>query len=185
MEMITADKVVASVVSNVRSDGDGEPSVRLIGTHVENLRIAGIQVRVGLAIDLLDSAPRLQDLRKQWGTSGLGGIFAGEEIRECLQGAPPQVTRLFSRQAGDEFVMPERRGVTRMSVVRSLTPKSEGLGCYGHVIYVPGFGTIRLGELEISSQTRSLTMIEVDLGCPVQGDMVLCAVADGTDPSSW
>ena len=115
------------------------------------------------------------------GTSGLGGIFASEEIRECLQGAPPQVTQVFSRQAGDEFVMPERRESTRMSVVRSLTPKSEGLGCYGHVIYVPGFGTIRLGELEISSQTRSLTMIEVDLGCPVERDMVLCAVADGTD----
>jgi len=183
MQMITADRVVANIASHVDSRGNGEPEVRLLGSRFEKLRIAGIPVEIDLATDLLDGAPRQSDLRGKWHSSGLGDIFAGSTLRDCLRDAPPHVTRLFRRQAGDETVMPERLGVTRMSAVRNIIPESEELKCFGHVIHVPGFGTIRLAELEISYSTRALTMIEVDLGCPVQGDLVLCAVADGTDPS--
>lgn len=182
MGMVTADRVVATLASKYTTPtSDGEPSVRLIGTRFENLKIAGIPVEVDLAIDTFDSYSTHSALAHAHRTDEKIRTFVGRlGLKNKLKEAPAHILRWF-HPSEDEIELPARRGVTCLSMVRGLAPRSAGLDCYGHVIYIKGFGTIRLAEIEISKKTRAVNMIQVDLGCPIEGQIMLCAVADGGD----
>lgn len=135
MDMVTADRVVAHVVSSFRA-ADGKRLFHLIGTRFENLKIAGIPVSVNLALDVKNED------------------FPAEGRN--------------------------RREIARGSLLRRV--ESELSRFEGHVIHIDGFGTIRLAELDISPFTRRVTMLEVDLGCPVQGRVMACSIiGDGSD----
>jgi hypothetical protein len=74
-----------------------------------------------------------------------------------------------------------------VSLVRGLKPASKGLDCYGHVVHLEGFGTIRLAEVEISKLTRTVNMLQVETDCPHRALMMMSSVSDGgedyrTDP---
>ena len=49
----------------------------------------------------------------------------------------------------------------------------EGVTAIGNAIHVPGFGRIRLAEVEIEPQRFSLTMFRIDLGSEVLGEINL------------
>jgi hypothetical protein len=168
MGMLTADRVVARLLTNYK-DGETEPSVQLIGTRFENLKIAGIPVEVDLATDLLDRIPKYSDLNNAYreGNEEVGLLFGTPEVRE----------RWFRHPARPD-TLPQRG-----SLVRSITPDRPGLKCEGHVIVVPGVGTIRLAEIRINPLTRIVNMVEIKFDCPWKCDMMLCAVEDGGSPS--
>src|SRR5579863_7018750 len=52
LDVVTADKIVARISS--KHTGDNEPSILLVGSHFENLVIAGHPVVVNLAVDSID-----------------------------------------------------------------------------------------------------------------------------------
>ena len=178
MGMITADLVMANLISTYNSTVDDQPSVKLIGSRFENLKIAGSPVHVELAIDTLDRHHRHKDMKKGFGDgqSGVRELFgdaathakAPAEVREFLD-APPA-------PGGD---MPHSAGISTVSIVKKVVPENKALQAYGHVIHIEGFGTIRLGEVRICPLTRALTMIQVRFGCPVEGNGSTGFVADG------
>jgi hypothetical protein len=183
MGMVTADRVVANLVSTYQKDSDGEPSVRLLGTRFENLKIAGIPVRVDLAVDVFDRHDTHRALAHAY--------KADREVRELLDRvtlrdrageAPAHVRRWFghTEQTGE---MPSRNGVTSLSLVRGLEPDRVGLASWGHVIHVPGFGTIRLAEVEITRLTRVVNMIQIKFDCPYKGQIMCMSVGDGGEPN--
>jgi hypothetical protein len=171
MGMLTADRVVARLMSS-HKDGETEPSVQLIGTRFENLKIAGIPVEVDLATDLLDRIPKYSDLNNAYNDAACED---NEEVRK-LFGTPEVRERWFRHPPRSESL--PKRG----SLVRSLTPESPGLKCEGHVIVVPGVGTIRLAEIRINPLTRIVNMVEIKFDCPWKCDMMMCAVEDGGSP---
>jgi hypothetical protein len=180
--MVTADRVVARLVTDYQDNPEAEPSIKLIGTRFENLRIAGIPVKVRLAVDVVDRYHKYKDLREAYATqSSVRDLFGNADLHSRLNDAPSKVTRWFSSRAA-QSEMPTTGGVSRISLVHSLELDGPGLDCWGHVIYVRGFGTIRLAEVRISPLTRAVTMLQIDLGCPVTGSVMLCAVEDGGDP---
>jgi hypothetical protein len=152
MGMLSADRVVSRLMTNYK-DGATEPSVRLIGTRFENLKIAGIPVEVDLAIDLLD----------RYHTYG--------DLSDAYNGGDSNVPHLF------------KNGIGRGSLVRALAPASSGLDCTGHIVKVPGLGSIRLAEIRITPLTRIVSMIQIDFDCPFQGRFVCCLSEDGGSPS--
>ena len=60
-------------------------------------------------------------------------------------------------------------GVTALSLVRRLDPERLEFPCFGHIIFIEGFGTIHLAEATVSKHERHVTMLRVDLGSPVVG----------------
>jgi len=181
--MVTADRVVANLVSAHADAPDTEPSIKLTGTRFENLRIAGVPVKVDLALDLFNRLDTHQSVTAAWRDDpGFRRYFAEVSHRERFPQLPPRVQRWFHRPAPDESALPETKGITSLSLVRKLEPERPEFDCWGHVIYLEGFGTIRLAELQISRYSRRLAMVQVDLGSPVDGDVMAASIeGNGTD----
>jgi hypothetical protein len=179
--MVTADRVVATLSSTYTEASDGEPSVRLIGTRFENLRIAGIPVDLDLGTDVFDRYDTHRTLAEAYKTDGSVRTFVDQlTLKHRAKEAPAHILRWFN-PAEDGGELPASRGITAVSLVRGLSPRQTGLECWGHVIHLSGFGTIRLAEIEISKATRNVNMIQVDLDCPYKGQIMLCSIADGGD----
>ena len=181
-DMIRADRVVANLVSTYGPDCDGEPSVRLIGTHFENLKIAGIPIEVDLAFDFFDRHHRHSALAAAYrNDEAARGLIDRLSLSHRANEAPAHILKWFNPSPVGNRDLPHSRGITTTSLVRDLRPARAGLDCWGHVIHIQGFGTIRLAELEVSKVTRKLTMIEVTMGSPCDADITCCDVVDGGD----
>jgi hypothetical protein len=181
--VVTADRVVANLVSTYRKDSDGEPSVRLLGTRFDNLRIAGIPVKVDLATDVFDRYDTHRALAHAYKSDrGVRELFERVMLKDEAERAPSHVQRWFCHtKHSDE--LPETRGVTRMSLVRGTEAERQGLSRWGHVFHVPGFGTIRLAEVEITRLTRVVNMIQIKFDCPYKGQVMCMSVGDGGEPN--
>ncbi|HZL56830.1 MAG TPA: choice-of-anchor P family protein [Bryobacteraceae bacterium] len=180
MGMITADRVVANMVSTYNESVHPEPSVRLIGSRFENLRIAGIPVKVCLNLDVLDGCHRHEGLKEGFRKDKkVRDLFGDDDLKKRHAKAPPEVKNFLDAPPKDESEMPHCNEITTLSIVRKLEPECNAFETFGHVIHIEGFGTIRLGEVRICRLTRRLSMIQVRLGCPVEGDGSVGVVDDG------
>ncbi len=180
MGMITADRIVANLVSTYVQGPDAEPAVNLIGSRFENLRIGGIPVKVCLNLDVLDKHPHHRSLREAYRNNpSVRDLFGDDDLKRRHAGAPAEVKEFLDAPPADDSEMPHYNGVSTLSIVRRLEPECNAFECFGHVIHIPGFGTIRLGEVRICKLTRQLTMLQFRLGCPVEGDGRVCGVDDG------
>lgn len=180
MGIVTADRIVANIVSTYRTGGDGQPSVKLIGTRFENLKIAGVPIRVDLAVDLFDRYSTHALLRKAYESDDdVRRLFDDESVRRRLPEAPTKVQQWFPPPAPEGPELPSTKGISSTSLVRRLEPESPLFPCWGHVIHVDGFGVIRLAEIDITQFTRRVTMVQIELGCPVEGRLMMCSGEDG------
>ena len=65
---------------------------------------------------------------------------------------------------------------------------AAGCSSYGHIVEIPGFGRIFLGELFVSRNSVQLVSIRAELGCPIKGVVMGPTAADsgghgtGSDP---
>jgi hypothetical protein len=181
MGMITADRVVANLVSTYVYGPDCEPAVNLIGSRFENLRIGGIPVKVCLNLDVLDKYRQHKHLKEAYKTEkSVRDLFGDDDLKDRHANAPPEVKNFLDAPPhGDDPDMPHYEGVSVLSIVRKLEPECHAFECFGHVIHIEGFGTIRLGEVRVCRKTRQLSMIQVRFGCPVEGDGSVGVVDDG------
>jgi hypothetical protein len=182
MGMVTADRVVANLVSTYVHGPNAEAAINLIGSRFENLKIAGIPVKVCLNLDVLEKYPRHKDLKDAYKTEKkVRDLFGDDDLRNRHPTAPKEVKDFLDApppgKKGEE--MPHFEGFSLLSIIRKLEPECNAFETFGHVIYIVGFGTIRLGEVRICKKTRHLSMIQVKLGCPVEGDLSVSAVDDG------
>jgi len=181
LDMVTADRVVGNLVSTFRVGEGNEPEIKLIGSRFENLRIAGIPVRVHLCLDILDRHHDHKSLRAAYrADKKVRDIFGDDDLRKRYGGAPAEVKEFLDAPSDNEDEMPSHEGVSALSIVRRVEPEGNAFECFGHVIHIEGFGVIRLGELRICKRTRHLTMLQVRLGCPVEGDCSFGSTDDGT-----
>ncbi|MGH9377309.1 MAG: choice-of-anchor P family protein [Terriglobia bacterium] len=156
LDQVTADLVVAHLTSKHPKAG-GQPSIIPLGSHFENLRIAGRQVDVQVdaetfsKLDTYDHVcARLQE-DKDW-------------RRELLQGQ-------------EDLTIPPPQNTLLCSIVRSIRPDSSDLKPVGCAIHVPNFGAVYLGEFLIQPYQRSLTMIRANLGSPVEGHFMAAYIS--------
>jgi len=179
--MVTAYRVVAHLVTTYRPGSGAENSVKLIGSHFENLKIAGCRVHVDLCVGVLDKYHHHKDLKAAYGTDKkVRDLFGDDELRQKHHQAPQEVKNFLAAPTSDSPEMPANSdGVSRLSIVKKVSADSDAIECYGHVIHIEGFGTIRLGELHICKHTRNLTMIHIHLGCPYEGDVGITSTAGG------
>jgi hypothetical protein len=172
MGMVKADRVEVRAVAFTDDEPDGEPCFKFTGSYFENLTIAGVPVKVHLAVDVFDRLHKHRHLAKSYKEKGeFHRLFQELTLKDRLKEAPERVQRWFQQAPQKGSELPHIEGATRLTLVRNLELERPEFRCWGHVIYIEGFGTIHLAEASVSKYERHVTMVRVDLGSPVSGTL--------------
>jgi hypothetical protein len=139
----------------------GQPYFSSQGTSFEDLRIAGGHTEISVNQELY-GRPRTYDDFLNWHDN------AGHHEREQV------------------FRQARSHGPIITSLVSELKAESQNrFRVDGNVIDVPNFGRIRFAELVIERERRALTMLHLELGGEIQGEinlatLVLNGISDRT-----
>ena len=184
LDVLTADRVVGQISTVHPYSREGRvPSVTFLGTRFENLRISGQKVEVEPILDIL--GPKPADDRSYFDDDGVFNRLAHQYANiKRFPGLPNWVNEAYNL---DENEM-QRTGLMKCSLVNGVAG-SPGTS-FGHVIDLPHFGKIFLGELTIEQVPASdektkeqyyryifhLNMIRLDMGCLAKGTAKIAAL---------
>ena len=146
LDVLTADKIVCRLTAQYEDGQKGREShIMALGSHFENLRIGGYEVKVTLRHELLVNSRN----------------FA--ELKDNLKG---------DKKAGKLTVVQD--GIAICSLVEKIEVDPallnlDGFEVKGHTLKVPHFGKIILGEIFAEPGTVTLTMLQFKLGSPDGG----------------
>lgn len=178
MDMVTADVVVArmAVYGPVHGDKESETTYDITGSHFENLKIAGHRFDVKLATHVFhehDTYSKIAGAHHQGKTddwlmgNGLGNLSnrdleALEDEYHALGGISEMVNEWKQKDR------PKDRGHYPFSPLNHVkvedhAGKDSELRGFGSIICVPKFGVVRLAELLVNRNCRTLTMLRVDM----------------------
>jgi hypothetical protein len=171
LEVVTADRIVAQL--SVKHPKDGHvPTVSLTGSKFVNLRVNGNSVEPQVNLGVLNvkqpqgkpsvSLHRHPDLLKTAARQSKAVTSAAN--------APDWVKFRYGWLASPQG--PTERGLLHCSLVdevRSAVPQTS----YGHIVHVPDFGDLILGELIVDANSFHLTMLRAEMGCLAQGTLTL------------
>jgi hypothetical protein len=204
LEVITADRVV-SQVSTEHAYIDGHvPSVTFLGTQFVNLRLSGFDLKPTFNFAICSDKPKgttpyvrhiefLRGAKKQLDTIVDGGLPT--EVRDTYRDRLRVVNGLI--EAVDGACVDDGNGkkngepiVVTCSVITSIGIEGipiPGLKTAGNVLFIPEFGSVALGEIEVSSKRDPdgeydnyfhLKMLEMKLGCIGNGALTAGAAAN-------
>jgi hypothetical protein len=151
LDVITADRIVGRMASS-HSAQESEPRITIVGSKLENLRIAGCKVEISLDFDLFERISTFAAARKE--------LDSNPNFRKMA---------LDPFQTGETIPTPGAQGVILCSCLKDLdASKCPGVKRLAHhALSVPEFGNIFLGEILLQHCERTLTMLRFDLGSPV------------------
>ena len=180
LEVVTADRIVAQVsVDHPRHGRTTDAKVTLLGSRFDNLRVHGSLVE-----------PELN--RKMFGARGGVSVPAAAvdnsplAFKELIEAAKEQHGTRKSKH-GSHAVHPrltqedpatdlEQKGSALCSLVETVKPVAEPVTIYSHMLQIPDFGNVFLGELLVGHFSAQLTMLRVEMGCMADGDLSACSV---------
>lgn len=174
LDVVTADRVIGQI-STVHFVDDGNvPSVSFLGTRFENLRISGNPVEIEQDLRILGEKP-----------AGKTSYFedVGVRTRIARQYEGIRKSSYLPEWAINEFPSRDHRGGGKMKC--SLVQRVHGAPwpSFGHVVEVPDFGRIFLGELTVeladSDYIFDLSMIRMELDSVAVGTTRLVNVVCG------
>jgi hypothetical protein len=166
LEVVKADRVVSKVATEYPREGY-HPKVTFVGSHFDNLRIAGVSVN-----PVLEHNPIFSP-------KGVYPTVPATEDKAFISRAISQSQKMIKAKSVPDWVearygwvSSEKERNKRGYVVCSLVDHVEGAKAgsnFGHIIHVPGFGNVFLGEVLVCRGHFRLTMIRVEMGCPADG----------------
>lgn len=177
-EVVTADRIVAQM-SVMHPPDDGPAWISLNGTKFENLKINGQLIEPVLDRRLFLGKPG-DDGKPVVGRSGL-------PFEEVLWVSLQQYEELKASGIGSlgkrfAFNSPEvdllRKGSALCSVVREVGVEAPSRA-FCHIINVPDFGNVFLGEMLVNRFSAQLTMVRAEMGSMAGG-----GVSSGTVSSN-
>ena len=206
LEVITADRVVSQVSTDHAYKDGHVPRVTFLGTQFVNLRLSGFLLEPKFDFGICGTKPEgktpyVQDLEFLRG--------AKEQVAKIVKGdLPDEVRKTYS----DRFEVingliktAEKPGVRGddgngrkdgepIAVTCSLITGIDiddipipGLKTAGNVLFIPEFGSVTLGEIEVRSSREDngefgnyfkLKMLEMNLGCIGNGAITAASAAN-------
>jgi hypothetical protein len=176
LEVLTADRVVGQIITHHPLIGY-VPSISLLGTRFENLRIAGHPVELDLDHEIFGPGPA-DDGPYTTDAGFLERVSSQyDRIRQDLD-LPEHLLERYNRLSSILGVSE----AVECSLVNRASGRYPGKS-FGNVITIPGFGTITLGKLTVKHEdpheqtkvykktTVTLTMVDLKLGCAIDGDV--------------
>jgi hypothetical protein len=182
LDVVTADRVVAQISTLHPEYGKGPvPSVTFLGTRFENLRIDGHKVDVGRDLDILGARG---DHNRSY--------FDDDEVKSRISQQNDRIASVKNLPEWASKEYPRGRPAVNGSGELSCSVVNSLKGCpgtsFGHVIDLPHFGKIFLGELEVEripgnpskemydTYKFHLTMIRLEMGCLAEGKAKIVAL---------
>jgi len=186
-EIITADRLVSQVSTNHAYKDGHVPHVTFLGTQFTNLQVSGFPLTLTVDLGICGDKPAndrsyLQDQKF------LNGVKAQTERITRATGLPKEIkdqydeklayiNKLISTSGADDQVCHEP---ITCSLVQNIGPiPIPGVQTFGHVLLIPDFGTVSLGEVEVGETKYEgslrpdvyfkLTGIRMKLGCVGHG----------------
>jgi hypothetical protein len=175
LDVVTADRVVAQISTVHPAYGTGQvPSVTFLGTRFDNLRIGGHKVEVDPCLDILGPKPAADE-----------SYFDNGDVLDRISQQYDRIAKAKDLPDWASKEYPTGRpvlnghGELKCSVINKVegTPGTP----FGHVIDLPHFGRIFLGELRVEREPGNpskgiydsykfhLTMIRLQMGCLATG----------------
>jgi hypothetical protein len=182
LEIVKAERIVAQVTAEYSSDG-GFPQVSFAGSHFDRLVIGHSDASPALNSGLLgfptgSKAPRAPLTHSLF--LDTGRQQAAKLVKSVKAEADPDALRWLTERYSwmDSDRKPGKDGLLLCSLVDGVGGAIPGRS-FGHVIEIPDFGRIFLGELFVSPALFRISMIRAELGCTVQGDGNAASVGVG------
>jgi len=183
-DIVKADKVVSRISVYAPEEGSHDDlSFDITGSHFENLRICGHPIDVKLAThefhkhdtySKFEKAIQAKKADHLLFLSGLGKLNAAQ-LQE-LEGEYHALHGISQRVAGWKHSTSKTRTATTYSCsaaghldLKQHVGASSELQGFGPIICIPKFGIIRLAEVTIHRERRTLNMLRVEM----------CSAGDG------
>lgn len=168
---LTADRIVAKLSNTVPFGGD-EPEFSVGGCLFVNLRVGGVLVEPELAIDLHTRLSKFSAIESVWKNAGHSDH---DGLRSMVRHWYLPQAEIDQEEANPgaypiRAAEKTRTGRIRGSLVKGIRGNIPHLGRNGFMLQVPNFGKIHLCEMFIGKYSRTLTMLRMQLGSPVEGD---------------
>jgi hypothetical protein len=173
LDIFTADRIVGQISTEHPFVGY-YPRVSFLGTRFEGVRIGGHSVTVAVDSDICNTTEDNDRYPKTACVNDKRFLTkVAEQYRQTTSGsnAPPWVRDQFASAPAQG----NATGHVLCSVVKSVSGQFPGQS-FGHILEVPGFGKIFLGELIVNCESFNLSMVRLELGCPVQGKVSMVSV---------
>lgn len=199
-EVITADRVVSQVSTEHPYENGHYPHVTFLGTQFTNLAVSGFPLALTLNFGICGKRPAdgrsyLQDLAflntvRQQTEKIANANGLPKELKACYGEKLATIDRLILTSGEDEPRQDEPK--ITCSLVESIGEiPIPGVTSYGHVLVIPDFGTVALGEIEVGEKNYKdsakpsvyfeLTGINMRMGCVADGTAkAATAKANGT-----
>jgi hypothetical protein len=172
LHVVTADRIVGRLSAKHQ---EGEPAEIIpLGSTFENLRISGQPLQVELNHELFIQNPTHAGLVKhlEGNKSGKKGTNVRYNWGASDSGIPSGLEKGMSLDPKVGWHK-SSHGVLHTSMVKQVqTPSANGAGeglPYGYAIHSPHVGNLYLAELFSSTDTKRLSMLRLELGCPFVG----------------
>jgi hypothetical protein len=193
-EIVTCDRMV-SQVSTEHPEVDGHfPHVTFLGTQFDNLQVSGIPLKLKLNYGICGKKPEgdtsyLDDLSflgrvKEQTADILRADGLPIDVKDSYDKRLKVIERLISNKGSRCSGKPDNAPSVICSLVseidKRIEKEIEGVKVFGHVLYIPDFGSVSLGEVTVGERwydpkdTRpnnyfELTVIKMNLGCVGHG----------------
>jgi hypothetical protein len=182
LEVVTAERIVAQVSLSILND-NGPPQISLTGSRFEGLRLAGRDCRPHLNSNLHrpDSDKSGQGSPLTWREFQRTGREQAEKLIKCFKDRRDENAYQWALKRHGWMTSDPQQG-DGGNVLCSLVDGFEGespKGSCGHIVEIPGFGRIIVGELRVSRDAVQLVAIRAELGCPIKGKIGVGCVGGG------
>jgi hypothetical protein len=199
-EVITADRVVSQVSTNHAYINGHVPSVTFLGTQFVNLRLSGYPLEPVFNFGVCGTKPKgmtpyakdadfLEGVKRQVETVADGDLPLDVRDRyiKRLKTVNGLLTEIKEGRNGRESCEPI---VVTCSLIESIDIheiRIPGLRAAGNVLFIPDFGTVALGEIQVKCSLQHdgeydnyfrLQMMEMNLGCIGNGNLVVASGAN-------
>jgi hypothetical protein len=181
LEVVTAERIVAQVSMSIPND-KGPLKFSLAGSRFEGLRLAGRDTRLNLnaVLQQPDNGKSGHGSPLTWQDIQKAGRDQAKKLISSYQKRPDQDAYQWAQNRHGWMTsvpQPGDGGNVLCSLVDGVEDAGPNESC--HIVEIPGFGRIFLGELRVSRNSVQLVMIRAELGCPVNGGATVSCVGGG------
>lgn len=180
LEVFRADRITAQLTITVPESGD--ITVSTIGSAYEGIRIAGVAChpKVTKGLQPLERTPEGRTRSLHWSdVRAIGRTQAQALLSSFKARNESDVYQWAEKKYGWLTTEPAQGTASSLCSLVDGVETTASAHCHGHVIEIPHFGRITLGELIVNRGYVRLTGVRADLGCVVGGGITVCAEGGG------
>jgi len=176
LEVFSAKRIVAQLTLSVPGERGGDIGVSTIGSAYEGVQVAGVACHLKLAKGLqpLDRTSEGRSRSLTWSDVRQAGSTQAKALLSSFKGRNESDAYDWAERKYGWLTSEPKGSATSMCSLVDGVETSASVRCHGHIIEIPHFGRITLGELVVGREHVQLVGVRADLGCAIGGGITVC-----------